>query len=83
MLLWFELALCNDARPIVRFIHEDRRFLVAVLDLGVANYVDAKEGDAVAVVAAVGDVRHLLDDAAVGENVPLQIIQTRLRKFRE
>jgi predicted RNA-binding protein with TRAM domain len=49
--------------------------ILVALDLGVTDYVDTKEGDAVAVVAAVGDVSHFLDDAAVGQNVPLQIIQ--------
>jgi hypothetical protein len=58
-------------------MHARIDFLVVVLDLGVMDYVDANERDAVAVVAAVGDTSHLLDDAAVGDNVPLQIIQSR------
>jgi hypothetical protein len=35
------------------------------------NYIDAKERDAVAMIAAIGDVSHFLDHAAIGEDVPL------------
>jgi len=34
-------------------------------------YIDTKKRNAVAMVAAIGDVSHFLNNAAIGENVPL------------
>jgi hypothetical protein len=74
MLLWFELVLCdavvsnrtNTLLPHASSVRDQ---------IEPTNcprpYIDTKKRDAVPVIAAIGDVSHFLNDAAIGEYVPL------------
>lgn len=40
-------------------------------------YIDTKKRNTVPMIAAIGDVSHFLNDAAIGEDVPLKKKQTK------
>ena len=75
MLLWFEFVLCNNEHPQTQSTLKRPMLSHAPLrnqmGLNASAYIDTKKRDTVAMIPAIGNVSHFLNNATIGEDVPL------------